>query len=228
MVRYVFPLTLAVGGWLGSGLGAQEPPRLEFLPNSPVTAAAPSGANQQLADSIAAQLRQSGTLGGANVSIIAIDGVVELRGSVRDEAQRQQIGQIVGRINGVARVNNQLLVAGQSPGALHVNAAGPDGGALLGAETDPVPLTPPTYPVYDLNPPKLPPHAWPTYAPYNNYSRVAYPLSYPYNAWPFIGPFYPFPKVPLGWRRVYLEWEDGHWWYGRKAVPHDYWRVRFW
>jgi len=76
--------------------------------------------------------------------------------------------------------------------------------------------------------PTLPPYAWPTYAPYNNVSRVGYPTAYPYNAFPFIGPFYPFPKVPLGWRSVNLTWEDGHWWYGRTSTPHDYWRVRFW
>jgi hypothetical protein len=76
--------------------------------------------------------------------------------------------------------------------------------------------------------PPLPPYAWPTYAPHNNVSRVAYPTAYPYNAFPFIGPFYPFPKVPLGWRSVKMEWEDGHWWYGRTSTPQDYWRVRFW
>ena len=59
-------------------------------------------------------------------------------------------------------------------------------------------------------------------------SRVAYPQAYPYNAFPFIGPYYPFPKVPLGWRKVTLEWEDGHWYLGRNSAPHDYWRVRFW
>ena len=25
-------------------------------------------------------------------------------------------------------------------------------------------------------------------------------------------PFYPYPQVPLGWRRAILEWDDG-WWY---------------
>jgi hypothetical protein len=59
-------------------------------------------------------------------------------------------------------------------------------------------------------------------------SRVAYPQAYPYNAFPFIGPFYPFPKVPLGWRSVKLDWDDGHWYIGRLSTPHDYWRVRFW
>ena len=60
------------------------------------------------------------------------------------------------------------------------------------------------YPNPQYQQPPLPPYAWPTYAPYNNYSRVAYPTLYPYEAWPFIGPFYPFPRVPLGWRSVPL------------------------
>src|SRR5205085_10789553 len=81
---------------------------------------------------------------------------------------------------------------------------------------------------YDVNEPKMPPYAWPTYAPYNNYSRVAYPQQYPSAAFPFIGPFYPFPKVPLGYRAIKLEWEDGHWFYGRTAVKHDFWTVRYW
>jgi len=76
--------------------------------------------------------------------------------------------------------------------------------------------------------PRLPPYAWPTYAPYNNYSRVAYPSEYPYSAFPYIGPMYPFPKVPLGYRAIKLEWEDGHWWYGRTAVNRDWWKVRYW
>jgi hypothetical protein len=81
---------------------------------------------------------------------------------------------------------------------------------------------------YDLNPPNMPPYSWPTYAPYNNFSRVAYPQAYPYQSWPFIGPCYPFPKVPLSWRSVKLEWEDGHWWYSRVATRYDWWRLRYW
>jgi hypothetical protein len=94
---------------------------------------------------------------------------------------------------------------------------------------DPVPLNgmPAMAPV-DPSGPRLPPYAWPTYAPYNNYSRVAYPQTYPYNAFPYIGPYYPFPRVPLGWRKVQLEWEDGHWYYGKLSSPHDFWRVKFW
>jgi hypothetical protein len=78
-----------------------------------------------------------------------------------------------------------------------------------------------------MQPPPMPPYAWPSYAPYNNYSRVGSPTLYPYQAFPFIGPMYPFPKVPLGWRSVTLQWQDGYWWYGRKATGHDWWRIRY-
>src|SRR5205823_2990513 len=89
---------------------------------------------------------------------------------------------------------------------------------------DPAPIgMPATGGLYDSQPPRMPPYAWPTYAPYNNYSRVGYPTEYPQDAFPFIGPFYPFPKVPLGYRAIKLEWEDGHWYYGRTATKRDYW-----
>ena len=80
----------------------------------------------------------------------------------------------------------------------------------------------------EMGTPPLPGYAWPTYAPYNNYSRVAYPEAYPACAWPFIGPFYPFPRVPPGWRSVKLEWQDGHWWFSKTATKYDFWRVRYW
>jgi len=60
--------------------------------------------------------------------------------------------------------------------------------------------------------PQLPGYAWPTYAPYPNYAALTYPKQYSPTAWPYIGPFYPYPQVPLGWRKVTLEWDDG-WWF---------------
>lgn len=60
--------------------------------------------------------------------------------------------------------------------------------------------------------PGLPNYAWPSYAPHPNYGAVTYPKTYSPTAWPYIGPFYPYPQVPLGWRKVTLEWDDG-WWY---------------
>jgi hypothetical protein len=60
--------------------------------------------------------------------------------------------------------------------------------------------------------PQLPGYAWPAYAASPNYAAVNYPRQYSASAWPYIGPFYPYPQVPLGWRKVTMEWDDG-WWY---------------
>ena len=60
--------------------------------------------------------------------------------------------------------------------------------------------------------PNLPGYAWPGYAPHPNHAALTYTTQYSPQAWPYIGPFYPYPQVPLGWRKVELEWDDG-WWY---------------
>jgi hypothetical protein len=59
--------------------------------------------------------------------------------------------------------------------------------------------------------PNMPGYSWPSYAAYPNYGAVTYPKQYSPTAWPYIGPFYPYPQVPLGWRKVTLEWDDGWW-----------------
>jgi hypothetical protein len=59
--------------------------------------------------------------------------------------------------------------------------------------------------------PSMPATAWPTYSAYPNYAAVTYPKQYSPTAWPYIGPFYPYPQVPLGWRKVSLQWDDGWW-----------------
>jgi hypothetical protein len=61
------------------------------------------------------------------------------------------------------------------------------------------------------NQPNFPNYAWPSYAAYPNYAAVSYPTQYAASAWPYIGPFYPYPQVPLGWRKAQLEWDDGYW-----------------
>jgi hypothetical protein len=61
------------------------------------------------------------------------------------------------------------------------------------------------------NQPNLPNYAWPAYANYPNYAQVSYPKMYSPKAWPYIGPFYPYPQVPLGWRKVTLEHHNGWW-----------------
>jgi len=60
--------------------------------------------------------------------------------------------------------------------------------------------------------PYMPGYAWPAYASHPNYAALTYPRQYSAAAWPYIGPFYPYPQVPLGWRKVSLEWDDG-WWF---------------
>jgi hypothetical protein len=188
--------------------------------------------NQALADAIAAQIKSSGVRG-YSIDIACKDGKVELTGSLADMTQNERVIRAVLSVPGVRGLTYNLSAAEArpiSPAQALVSAdpavlPPPMGSAVV----DPLPIGHPGVPMpYDLNPPKMPPYAWPTYAPYNNFSRVAYPDSYPYNAWPYIGPFYPYPKVPLGWRSVTLEWQDGHWFLGRNGNMHDYWRVRYW
>src|SRR5262249_33426362 len=145
-------------------------------------------------------------------------------------------------VPGVERVVDHLIL-GSPNGITPVQAAAPPGlpppspsppldgilGTPTGGPVEPMPIYQgPGLSPYDLNPPKMPPPPSPTYPPYTSFPRVASPTLYPYQAWPFIGPCYPFPKVPLGWRSIKLEWEDGHWYYGKYATPHDWWRVRYW
>jgi len=226
-VRALFPLAAAAGMWIPSLAAAQQPAPL------PVSATNP---NQQLADAVASKLRVSNIVSGSDVSVVTQDGTVYLSGSASSIAQKNQIVAEVRSVTGVVLIRDGLVVAGQ--GVVRVqNPPLPSGISMPLAPTAPVYDGPIVEPAPlggggqigpDLQAPPLPPYAWPTYAPHNNVSRVAYPEAYPYNAFPFIGPYYPFPKVPLGWRKVTLEWEDGHWYMGRTSAPQDYWRVRFW
>lgn len=68
--------------------------------------------------------------------------------------------------------------------------------------------------------PQMPGYAWPAYAAYPNYAAVTYPRQYSPQAWPYIGPFYPYPQVPLGWRKVEMEWKNGWWTLDFKARRH--------
>jgi hypothetical protein len=224
--------------WGASLLPAAALPAAEPAP-LPLAAASP---NQQLADAAASRLRQSGLLKDFHIDVAVKGGAVELTGTVSDQAQRDEATRLVQGLPGVSRVLDKLTVAGAIRRVQDTTAAPPvadQPGKLPPpppVETngkgngipEPLPVFRAGVPAYyGLNPPPLPPHAWPTYAPYNNYSRVAYPQAYPYNSWPFMGPVYPFPKVPLGWRAIKLEWDDGYWWYGRVGHKHDWWKLRF-
>ena len=223
-VRALFPIAAAAGIWLSGPALAQQP------------ASTPSNPNQTLADSVASRLRSTGVAAGADIAIMAQDGAVTLRGTAKDAAQKERIILEVRGLAGVKLVLDGVktgnIVQTQAPDGLQfpppIPPVGPPPGVPGNPIVEPAPLGIPGQFSPDMQAPNLPPYAWPTYAPYNNVSRVAYPASYPYNAFPFIGPYYPFPKVPLGWRKVTLEWEDGYWYIGRNSAPHDYWRTRFW
>ena len=72
--------------------------------------------------------------------------------------------------------------------------------------------------------PHLPNYAWPSYSAYPNYAAVTYPKQYSPTVWPYIGPFYPYPQVPMGWRKVSLEWSDGWWFLDFKDQPASCWQ----
>ncbi|VTR97597.1 BON domain-containing protein [Tuwongella immobilis] len=226
-LRSLSLVAMSVGCWLANHAQAQTLPVPSLPPAT--TVSAPSG-NQALADRVAAQLRSSGVAQGADINIVTNGGKVELQGFVRSGSQRDQLMSVVKSVPGVEAVQNTVSVADVQAAPAIAPQGIPQGMTMQGFGPEPAPaqMMGHGHNIHDSNPPKMPGYAWPTYAPYNNLSRVAYPTAYPYNAWPFIGPFYPFPKVPLGWRKVTLEWEDGHWYYGPSGQPQDYWRVRFW
>jgi hypothetical protein len=238
-VRALFSIAVAAGI---TGPSFANPPA-----PLPASASKPNP-NQTLADDVAYRLRSTGNAAGADISIVAQEGIVTLSGTTKDAAQKARIAADAKGVTGVivVRDNIRAITAGvvqvQDPpiglAPVAPTPLGPTGLPLAAPAhphghwhhnpiVEPAPLGIPGQAAPDLQAPNLPPYAWPTYAPHNNISRVAYPQSHPYNAFPFIGPYYPFPKVPLGWRKVTLEWEDGHWYLGRNSAPHDYWRVKF-
>jgi hypothetical protein len=202
--------------------------------------------NQVLADQVVGQLRQSAILRNYRVDVSVRGGDVELTGTVADLSQKEEVLRLVQGLPGVVRVLDHIGLGSQAKSIIPVQAPslpsnlptpseggapakdGKDGAKGKGLP-EPLPMFGGGGPgAAELNPPRMPPYAWPTYAPYNNYSRVAYPEAYPWQSWPFIGPMYPFPKVPLGWRAVKLEWDDGYWWYGQVGNKYNWWKIRYW
>ena len=247
-VRALFSVAVAAGL---AGQALANPP-------APLPVPTTVNPNQSLADDVAYRLRSSGNAAGADVSIVAQDGIVTLSGTAKDPSQKAKLLADAKSVTGVVSVRDIVrtiatgVVQIQDPpiglapvaptplgltgtplgltGTPLATSPAPAASGPVGFNpiVEPAPLGVPGQAAPDMQAPNLPPYAWPTYAPYNNVSRVAYPQAYPYNAFPFIGPYYPFPKVPLGWRKVTLEWDDGHWYLGRQSAPHDYWRVKFW
>jgi hypothetical protein len=113
----------------------------------------------------------------------------------------------------IRQISNQGVY--QAGAASPPGAAGMMGGAGMGGGMGAVPVGFVAHgsargPSYDNA--QMPGYAWPSYASYPNYAALTYPQQYSPTAWPYIGPFYPYPQVPLAWRKVALEWDDG-WWF---------------
>ena len=204
---------------------AQVANTVDVKPAGAVELAAPAAASdQQLVAAVVGALskaNQAGTLRGFGVDVQANAGVVTLRGRAVSPEVAQQIAGIAQSIPGVQSIQPMIEVVGQ-PAPVHPvslsqagdqvpTMAAPPQAAPMPAAAGPVPVA---YsagaPQYEA--PNLPNYAWPGYAAYPNYAAVTYPQQYSPCAWPYIGPFHPYPQVPLGWRKVCLEWDDG-WWY---------------
>lgn len=252
--------------------------------------------NQEMADQIAAKLRDSGQLQGYKIGIKYQEGTAWLHGHVSSQQQMKAALKLAFEAPGVSRVVNRLAVneadsspapkqssvsrfartkgqtlgvrnplrsasssmasnrlrpaasseGSETPATQPLPAAEPASEGVVPASHSRTPVTPVAnrqaiggnpLPVGYMQPvgdgmtpmpaytpgmgggvtpaqydePNLPNYAWPSYAAYPNYAALTYPKQYSPTAWPYIGPFYPYPQVPLGWRKVTLEWDDGWW-----------------
>lgn len=148
---------------------------------------------------------------GVRESIDLIEPMQAAPAKVRPVANLQQLAAAPSRGAPVMNTPYRMNPSGQAPAmpTNHIVGAAP-AAPVMG---QPVPVggyAGTAMPRYDQ--PNLPNYAWPGYAAYPNYAAVTYPQQYSPSAFPYIGPFYPYPQVPLGWRKVSLEWDDG-WWY---------------
>lgn len=194
---------------------------------------AQDSANQQLAQAVAQKISASGKLNQYQLDILVDGSKVEIIGNVNDANQVTEITRLAQSVPGVSDVNNKLAVRGmikQSSAQEQIRTPQAAAPASPWAANEPIPSFSAGGggPGFQQPAPPLPPYAWPTYAPYNNFSRVGYPHCYPADAMPFIGPFNPFPRAPLGWRNAMLSFDDGTWYLSSHAGNRDWWSVRFW
>jgi len=195
---------------------------------APTIPAAPAGPNnQEVAQNIANSIEQVG-VEGYNIVIRYENGVAKLEGDVPSANQVQAAGFAASKVPGVGKVQNDLKVSSPIAQTAFNGTA-----QMHPAQMAPAPMGQ-VYPASmmmapGMNPgmggptpspiagagnysnPQLPQHAWPAYAQYPNSAAVQYPKQHSASAFPYIGPFYPYPQVPLGWREVSLQWDDGYW-----------------
>jgi hypothetical protein len=101
----------ALGLWLsvsGTALGQSAAPALPVEPGALKLSQAPAvSANQQLANTIGAQLRQNANLRGYRIDVSVASGVAELHGVVADAAQRDEAVRTAQAVPGVERVERR-------------------------------------------------------------------------------------------------------------------------
>jgi hypothetical protein len=213
---------------------------LAALASSAMAQGSAPNANQMTANAVAGTLRSSGNLAGYRIEIQAQEGVVTLTGVLGSPVLKSEALARTRYVSGVRQVVDQLQVANDQTvrtvqyqpnqglayrpghgGAAMGGDVGYGGGLGTGATMSSGPISDggpmPEGPsgsagATQASQPGYPNYAWPSYAPYPNFSAVGYPTAYPWQAWPNIGPFYPYPEVPLDWRAVTLRWDDGIWW----------------
>jgi osmotically-inducible protein OsmY len=176
--------------------------------------------NQEVAENIASALGNVG-LSGYDININYQGGTAVLSGQVANPQQRMLAEGVTAKVAGVNQVSNQLMVPSAAPRQAYAQQApagygGPQNyvpaayqGQAVPSSAYGMPSPASSHTVH--NSPNMPGHAYPSYAAYPNYSAVSYPKEYGASAWPYIGPFYPYPQVPLGWRKASLTWDDGAW-----------------
>lgn len=192
--------------------------------------------NQQVATSIAKSLAQAG-LAQHDIKVRFKSGMVNLVGDVSHPMEAVKAQQVAYSDPAVTQVINELTAGGLTANQIIAQIQQQQGQVQPAGYVPPLPqgpqgqsIAPPqgvmptghhhggigpmgapvgAQPMY--NGPNLPNHAWPSYAPYDNYAAVTYPSQYDASAWPYIGPFYPYPQVPMGWRDAKLSWDDGSW-----------------
>lgn len=213
----------------GAGAVAAEVPSATNFAMPAAPNADSSEMNQRMADACKQALKAA-SFGNVSrgVSLQFQGGVVTISGQVASPQVKEGADTILSQVPGVRQIDNQLQVG--APNVQSVNyqptelapppvPAGPPGamvGPPPGSPMGPPPVGPQSYPTPTgsqgmFDQPNLPNYSWPTYGSYPNYAQVAYPKQYSASAWPYIGPFYPYPQVPLGWRKVQMEWDDGYW-----------------
>jgi len=206
----------------------------------PSMANAMSPEDREVAQRIATNLEQSGQLQGFRVGVKFQDGTAWLTGTVSDMEQLRSAVEVTKTTQGVTRIINKLKIetpdGANVPPEVQLTA-----NAVIPQQTNPVsheirssepvqsagfgrvarrcgnmPVPIGHMPTGSIRPVShdhavMPGYAWPSYAAAPNYAALTYPKQYSPAAWPYIGPFYPYPQVPLGWRKVTLEWDDGWW-----------------